>query len=87
MVDDREGGVKCVQQRLCAEFGGIPERVSLMQMEMDDCWLRDTGPMVMSGGVGACFRFNGWGGEDGGCYVDFGRDQGVKRRLCEALPE
>lgn len=61
-------------------------RLSFVFIPMDDCWLRDTGPVFLAeragAGVGVCFRFNAWGGANGGCYVDFEKDDKVADALC-----
>lgn len=57
-------------------------RVRVWAVPMDDAWVRDTGPVVLADGGGACFRFNAWGGAGGGCYAEFGRDAGVGRAVC-----
>lgn len=55
------------------------ERVGFVQAEYDDTWLRDSGPITLSGPQGfrlLDFRFTGWGGK-----FDASRDD----RLVEAL--
>lgn len=53
---------------------------------MNDCWVRDTGPVYLNGGRGGVhFRFNAWGGADGGgCYPDYRADAEVGATLLAA---
>jgi len=42
------------------------EGVSVVEMDIDDLWVRDTGPVLVVGGAefaGVDFNFNGWGGK------------------------
>lgn len=59
--------------------------VDTLALEIDDAWLRDTGPafLVRNDGVRAAtaWRFNGWGGR----FERFDRDARVAHRLCERL--
>ncbi|CAN8076782.1 unnamed protein product [Agarophyton chilense] len=65
------------------------ERLSVDHVPMNDCWIRDTGPFFItdhnatnSCPEGVCFRFNAWGGSNGGCYVEYDKDAEVGIRLC-----
>ena len=70
------------------------ERLSVLSLPMDDCWVRDTGPIMMqqqndnslSNNTSlslraACFQFNAWGGADGGCYIDYDNDRMLATRI------
>lgn len=66
------------------------KRMSVEYLSMDDCWLRDTTPLLVRRVhgeeidiEGVCFRFNGWGGENGGCYTSFERDAKVAASICD----
>lgn len=37
--------------------------VELVTAELDDLWMRDTGPVFVRGGAAVDFNFNGWGGK------------------------
>src|SRR5690606_23352134 len=57
-------------------------RVRFVEVEYDDTWLRDTGPITLREGSGfrmLDFRFTGWGGK-----FDAGRDDRLAGRLHEA---
>lgn len=85
LVDDGDACAHSVRKRLVAIPGDMVQRTSVTRVAMNDCWIRDTGPIILSDRRGACFQFNAWGGMDGGCYRDFGRDERLKVRLCEWL--
>lgn len=83
--DDKGGRVCSVHKRLIEAAGAMGHRICVMRVAMNDCWIRDTGPIMLRDGSGACFVFNAWGGLNGGCYSDFSRDERVKVELCERL--
>lgn len=62
-------------------------RVRAVALESDDAWMRDVGPtcVVTRNGVvrGVDWRFNAWGGFDGGLYFPWDRDARVARRVLE----
>ena len=39
------------------------DRARIITAPFGDIWLRDTGPIILSDGSAACFRFNWWGGK------------------------
>ncbi|MGH2973688.1 MAG: agmatine deiminase family protein [Solirubrobacterales bacterium] len=59
--------------------------VELLEVELDDSWLRDCGPIVVREAdglrTGIHFRFNSWGGK----YLPFDRDAAVAGPLLEHL--
>jgi agmatine deiminase len=59
--------------------------VELIELPLDDSWLRDCGPIVVSGGAGeraaVCFRFNAWGEK----FHPHDADARVAGRLAERL--
>jgi len=67
-------------------------RLAVAVVPMDDCWLRDTGPVYLTAAAGGVhFRFNAWGGAaadggggGGGCYPDFAADAAVGATLLAA---
>ncbi|PXF47423.1 Agmatine deiminase [Gracilariopsis chorda] len=66
------------------------KRLSVEYVSMDDCWLRDTTPLFVRkvhgediGLEGVCFRFNAWGGDNGGCYTSYERDAKVAGIVCD----
>ncbi|OSX80851.1 hypothetical protein BU14_0031s0024 [Porphyra umbilicalis] len=67
-------------------------RLAVAVVPMDDCWLRDTGPVYLTAAAaGVHFRFNAWGGAaaadgggGGGCYPDYAADAAVGATLLAA---
>jgi agmatine deiminase len=56
-------------------------------MSHDDAWMRDVGPTFVTNdeGVrrGVDWRFNAWGGLDGGLYFPWDKDDAVARKVLE----
>ncbi len=65
----------------------LPEEVRVVELETDDAWIRDTGPTFVVDGQGrrrgVDWRFNAWGGHDGGLYSRWDRDDRVAARVLE----
>jgi agmatine deiminase len=65
----------------------LAERVRVVEMSHDDCWMRDVGPtfVVNARGErrGVDWRFNAWGGLDGGLYRPWDEDERVARKVLE----
>ncbi|HLH14921.1 MAG TPA: agmatine deiminase [Solirubrobacteraceae bacterium] len=61
--------------------------IRVVEMASDDAWMRDVGPtfVVDAGGGrrGVDWRFNAWGGLDGGLYFPWDRDERVARKVLE----
>lgn len=61
--------------------------VRLVEMTTDDAWMRDTGPSFVVDGAGrrrgVDWRFNAWGGLDGGLYFPWDNDDRVARKVLE----
>jgi agmatine deiminase len=59
--------------------------VEVLEMPVDDSWMRDSGPIFLVGRDGdlaaADFVFNSWGGK----YVPFDQDAAIGERLCAHL--
>lgn len=57
----------------------MPAEITLVEMESDDAWMRDTGPTVVLNQAGEqrgiSWTFNAWGGLNGGLYASWERDQ------------
>ncbi len=62
-----------------------PERVALLTLPHDDCWMRDNGPTFVKDQDGALaavnWRFNAWGG----IFPNYSLDNLVPEWLCEVL--
>jgi agmatine deiminase len=65
----------------------LPASVRLIELSTDDAWLRDTGPTFVVDGKGARrgvdWRFNAWGGLEGGLYFPWDRDERVASKVLE----
>ncbi len=65
----------------------LPASVRVVEIESDDAWMRDIGPTFVvdgSGGRrGVDWRFNAWGGHEGGLYSSWDRDDRVAARVLE----
>jgi agmatine deiminase len=65
----------------------LPPGVRVVEVSTDDAWMRDTGPtFVVDGGGrrrGVDWRFNAWGGTDGGLYFPWDRDDRVAAKVLE----
>ncbi|MDC6711038.1 agmatine deiminase family protein, partial [Leclercia adecarboxylata] len=74
-------------QYLTARAALDDPRIRVVEISTDDAWVRDTGPTFVvdnNGGLrGVDWTFNAWGGEDGGLYADWQRDDEVARKILE----
>lgn len=63
----------------------MPAHVTLVEMNSDDCWARDTGPTVVINAAGECravdWGFNAWGGFKGGLYHPWNQDELVAGQM------
>jgi agmatine deiminase len=63
------------------------DNIRIVEMTTDDAWVRDTGPTFVTddnGQVrGVDWRFNAWGGLDGGLYASWVRDDQVASKILE----
>ena len=70
-----------------AARGLLPESVRAVEMAHDDAWMRDVGPTCVVNARGAVrgidWRFNAWGGLDGGLYFPWDQDDLVARKVLE----
>jgi agmatine deiminase len=61
--------------------------IRVVEISTDDAWLRDIGPTFVVDGNGSRrgvdWRFNAWGGLDGGLYFPWNRDERVARKVLE----
>lgn len=71
--------------RMEAARAVMPSGVTLVPMDSDDCWMRDTGPTIVTGPNGerrgVDWRFNAWGGLSGGLYHPWDRDSLVAQQV------
>lgn len=65
----------------------LPDSVRVVEISTDDAWMRDIGPtFVVDGGGrrrGVDWRFNAWGGREGGLYFPWDRDDRAAAKLLE----
>jgi len=65
----------------------LPESVRVVEMSSNDCWMRDVGPTFVVNARGQVrgvdWRFNAWGGLDGGLYFPWDQDELVARKVLE----
>jgi agmatine deiminase len=65
----------------------LPDSVRVVEIATDDAWMRDTGPTFVvdetGGRRGVDWRFNAWGGEQGGLYASWDRDDRVAAKVLE----
>jgi agmatine deiminase len=65
----------------------LPSGARVVELSSDDCWMRDVGPTFVVNRQGAVrgvdWRFNAWGGLDGGLYFPWDQDDLVARKVLE----
>lgn len=65
----------------------LPDSVRVVEVSTDDAWLRDIGPTYVTDGAGrrrgVDWRFNSWGGLEGGLYFPWDRDAKVAAKILE----
>jgi agmatine deiminase len=75
------------RSQLARARGLLPGSVRVVAMAHDDSWMRDVGPSCVvdrRGRVrGVDWRFNAWGGLEGGLYFPWDRDERVARRVLD----
>ncbi|MGA2320344.1 MAG: agmatine deiminase [Solirubrobacteraceae bacterium] len=61
--------------------------IRVVEISTDDAWIRDTGPSFVINGDGGRrgvdWRFNAWGGLEGGLYFPWDRDERVAQKVLE----
>jgi len=61
--------------------------IRVVEISTDDAWMRDIGPSFLidgrGGRRGVDWRFNAWGGLDGGLYFPWDRDDRVARKVLD----
>lgn len=65
----------------------LPPAVRVVEVSTDDAWIRDHGPSFIVDGKGGRrgvdWRFNAWGGTEGGLYFPWDRDGRVAAKVLE----
>lgn len=78
-------GVSDAQFEHCR--ASLPASVRVVEMSTNDAWMRDIGPTFLTDGAGRRrgveWRFNAWGGLDGGIYFPWDLDQRVAAKVLE----
>jgi agmatine deiminase len=78
-------GVSDAQFEHCRAL--LPSSVRVVEIANDDAWIRDTGPTFVIDGTGnrrgVDWRFNAWGGLNGGLFFPWDRDEMVAAKVLE----
>jgi agmatine deiminase len=78
-------GVSDAQFEHCRAL--LPPSIRVVELSTDDAWIRDTGPSFVIDRAGARravdWRFNAWGGLQGGLYFPWDRDDRVAAKIAE----
>ena len=65
----------------------LAPQIRVVELSTDDAWIRDMGPTFLidgnGGRRGVDWRFNAWGGLEGGLYFPWDRDERVARKVLE----
>lgn len=65
----------------------LSPRIRVVETTTDDAWCRDTGPTFVTDGRGGVravdWRFNAWGGFDGGLYFPWADDDRLAAKIAE----
>lgn len=65
----------------------LPENIRVIEMNNDDAWIRDCGPIFVindKGDIRGCdFEFNAWGGLFDGLYFPWENDDQIAQKVCE----
>src|SRR5258706_1539200 len=65
----------------------LPAGVRVVELPTDDAWMRDIGPTFVvdgnGGRRGVDWRFNAWGGHEGGLYFPWDRDDDAAAAVLE----
>ncbi len=65
----------------------LPASVRVLEITSNDAWVRDTGPTLLVDAKGrrrgVDWRFNAWGGLQGGLYFPWDRDEEVAQKILE----
>jgi agmatine deiminase len=77
--------VSAAQYEHCRSM--LSSSIRVVEMSSDDAWMRDIGPSFLVDGEGGRrgvdWRFNAWGGLQGGLYFPWDRDELVARKVLE----
>ncbi|BFM12911.1 agmatine deiminase [Simiduia litorea] len=80
-------GVSAAQFENASEQLGDVDNIRVVEISNNDAWVRDTGPTFVinnKGGLrGVDWRFNAWGGFNGGLYFPWDKDDQVARKICQ----
>jgi agmatine deiminase len=79
-------GVSDAQFEHCRAI--LSPSIRVVELSSDDAWMRDTGPTFLvddGGGArrGVDWRFNAWGGLEGGLYFPWDRDERIAEKVLE----
>ena len=66
----------------------LGDTAEVLKIPTDDAWARDVGPTFITDGKdvkGINWKFNAWGGDYDGLYLDYENDDAAAVKICEAL--
>jgi agmatine deiminase len=73
--------------QLARARAALSPSVRVVEISTDDAWMRDIGPTFVTDGSedlrGVDWRFNAWGGLDGGLYARWDRDERAAQQVLE----
>lgn len=80
-------GVSRQEFETAEKFLSPASNIILVEMEADDAWMRDVGPTFIKNRQGEVravdWRFNAWGGLNGGLYFPWDKDEKIARTVME----
>lgn len=65
----------------------LTRNVRVVEVSYNGCWIRDTGPTFVTNQAGesrgVCWKFNAWGGLNGGLYFPWDLDNSISQKILE----
>lgn len=80
-------GVSKKEIQSARDYFFMGSNITLVPMESDDAWMRDVGPTFIRNQTGQIrainWKFNAWGGGNGGLYDSWAKDEKIARKVME----